>query len=231
MKKLGTIACAALAFLCTAKLSAAVESDIVGYTTITMEAGKWYQVGCPFDGLDGDETLSLVSVFNVGFTEGDKAYIYADDNGTYEQPFTWGVPKNGGDATWLNARKVASDFSLNPGQAVFIHKAQTNDVTFAGKVDAKNVVTFGSEERLTWSQIIFPYPVATDINDMKWAGLSNNDKLYVYNTSNGTYDQPYTWKDGKWYNARGKVASAVLPVNAAMFIQKTTSGVATLSVE
>ena len=33
--------------LLNAPLNAAVESDVVGYTTMTMEAGKWYQVGNP----------------------------------------------------------------------------------------------------------------------------------------------------------------------------------------
>ena len=196
-----------------------------------MEAGKWYQVGCPFNNLDESAIPSLVTIFNAGFGEGDKAYIYTEAKGSYEQPFTWGVPKKGGDATWLNARGAASDFTLKSGQAVFIYKAQTNTVTFAGKVDAENVVSFGSEAGSTWSQIIFPYPVDTDINDMKWAGLNNGDQLYVYNQTKGSYDQPYKWKDGQWYNARNKVVPAVIPVNAAMFIQKTSGGVATLSVE
>ena len=56
--------------------SAAVESDVVGYTTITMEAGKWYQVGNPFVALEEGGVIELNDGFGTGFATGDQLYLY-----------------------------------------------------------------------------------------------------------------------------------------------------------
>ena len=220
------------------RLNAQVESDIVGYTTITMEAGKWYQVGCPFATLDDGIAPSLTTMFSAGFAEGDVAYIFSQDDGTYTTTRTWGTPATG-NATWLNARGKASDVELTFGQAVFIKKATASDVTFAGKVEASEVVSFGSASGATWSQIIFPYPVATDLNEMKWEGLTQGDTLHLYDPVQGTYVISRTWTVGKtaddselkWRNSRGKDVETIIPSGSAMFIQKNAAGVATLSVK
>jgi hypothetical protein len=234
------LACATLGLvLFSGRLNAAVESDIVGYQTIAMEAGKWYQFGCPFDSLDSDAVPTLATVFTTGFDAGDEAYIYSESAGSYTVTRTWGTPKAGGDATWLTARGKADDIELTPGHAIFIKKAVTNDVIVSGKVNATAVVDFGNTETTTWSQIVFPYPVDTDINDMKWEGLSNGDEVYVYDPVQGGYSSTRVWSAGntaddvemKWRTSRGKVTALKIPSGAAMFVYKKTAGKATLSLQ
>ena len=81
-----TLACAALLLgllSFNAPLTAAVESDIVGYTTIEMKADKWYQVAFPFVQLDDTETVSISEAFNSGFVDGDTLMILNPQTGLY----------------------------------------------------------------------------------------------------------------------------------------------------
>jgi hypothetical protein len=124
MKKFGIFACAALATLCTARLSAAVESDIVGYNTIEMKAGKWYMVGSAFSSLDGIEDRNVNDVFNVGFAEGDRLMTYNSVSGLYTTAY-WRATANGGQGGWCTRPFMAATLktvALTPGQAMFINK-------------------------------------------------------------------------------------------------------------
>ena len=218
------------------RLNAQVESDIVGYTTITMEAGKWYQVGCPFNALEDNTKVSLAKTFSTGFSTGDTVYIFSEVAGTYADVRTWGT-SSAGETTWLNSRNKASDIELDAGTALFILKKTTADVVLAGKVSANEVVKFGSETTGSWAQIVFPYPTATDVNAMTWTGLQEGDELHIYDPVAGTYATTRYWSKGKtddelkWRNSRKADVETIIPVGTAMFIRKINAGVATLTVE
>ena len=218
------------------RLNAQVESDIVGYTTITMEAGKWYQVGAPFVALEDNAKVSLKKTFNTGFSAGDTVYIFSEAAGTYADVRTWGTASTG-ETTWLNSRGKPSDISLDAGAALFILKKTTEDVVLAGKVSANEVVQFGSATSGSWAQIVLPYPEPTDLNAMTWTGLQEGDELHVYDPDAGTYAITRYWSTGKtdtelkWRNSRKADVETIIPVGTAMFIRKVNAGVASLTIE
>ena len=121
MKKI--ITCAALlagiAFF-NGRLNAQVESDIVGYTTIAMEAGKWYQVGSPFVALDDTaSTQKINEVFTIGFSEGDSINILNTAAMEYVA-YYWKTSANG----WCTKRGTTPvDVKIPAGQALFVNKA------------------------------------------------------------------------------------------------------------
>ncbi len=65
------------------RLLAAVESATVGYTTMAMEAGKWYMVGTPFSALSDTTERRVNDVFALeGFADGDVLYTLSE-GGTF----------------------------------------------------------------------------------------------------------------------------------------------------
>ena len=219
--------------LLNAPLNAAVESDVVGYTTMTMEAGKWYQVGCPFVALEDGETPLLNDVFAVGFQDGDIINIFSQETNGYVT-YTW---KNSGteNAGWCTSRgntPVTAELPL--GQAVFINKAMTSDVQVAGKVTEGVKVTFGSPEGETWSQITCVYPKNAKLNGLKWEGMADGDVLNIFSPDTNGYTT-YTWKNSGtdqagWCTSRGKTPVDVdVAVGQGFFVNKHSAGEASCS--
>ena len=139
------------------RLNAQVESDIVGYTTVTMEAGKWYQVGSPFVALEEGTTLKLNDVFTTGFGAGDTLQLYSSVNSSYTT-YRWNTYKNGW-ATNTSPVATLADVTLPVGQAVFINKKVDGDVILTGKVSAEEAVTFGNEAGSAWDQFVCVYQI------------------------------------------------------------------------
>ena len=181
--------------LLNAPLFAAVESDIVGYTQIEMQAGKWYQIGNPFVGLDGSLEQALNQVFTSGFALGDTLLVFNPETGIYEQQLYW-VPGNEGSGTWCSLPipgAPASDKTLVAGQAVYINKAGgSGTVTLAGSVKPVEV-EFGSEAGNAWAQVVAVWPEEKALNEMKWSGLALGDTLLVFNPETKLYEQQLYW--------------------------------------
>ena len=232
MKKI--IACAALVMgvvIFNGRLNAAVESDIVGYTTITMEAGKWYQVGTPFVALEEGVAQKLNDVFTEGFGAGDTLQVYNPDSSTYAT-YRWNTYKNGWAA---NTSPVAtlSDVVLPTGQAVFINKKVQGDVVFSGKVSVEEAVTFGNENAASWSQFVCVYPDTVKLNGIAWSGLAAGDILQIYNADTATY-ATYRWNTYKngWASNTSPVATLAdvdVPAGQAFFVNKQTPGIGSCS--
>ena len=107
--------------LLNAPLFAAVESDVVGYTTIEMQADKWYQVGSPFIPLTDGAEQTLNNTFTTGFSTNDQVYVYDPEMGSYKGPYVWGTA-NGQTGWWNTTTSSLTTTVLTPGQAFFIHK-------------------------------------------------------------------------------------------------------------
>ena len=216
--------------LLNAPLNAAVESDVVGYTTMTMEAGKWYQVGCPFGQLDGSKIFSVNDVFSRGFKTGDSINIFDSEKGSYSV-LSWSDSLN----AWTDfpGAPFASTAQLTEGQAIFVSKAVTSEITLSGKV-SEVVVPFGKEGGNAWNQIVAVWPVASKVNDLKWSGLQTGDILNVLNADSGTYEVFY-WDEnvggGKWVVAPGVPLpsdKAIAP-GQALFVNKVSAGLGSLT--
>ena len=207
------------------RLDASVESDIVGYTTIQMDAGKWYQVGNPFVELDDGVAPTVNTVFSSGFSDGDRLYIYDSATSAYTTILTWRTSNN--VSGWYTRRGGLSNEELPYGHAVFISKIQSSAVTLKGKVSAEEAVVFGSDTQDTWSQICCVYPSSMSLNEMKWTGMTDGDKAYVYNPETAVYDTILTWRtiDGSagWRTRRGGLDNTVVSPGQAIFVYKQTA--------
>ncbi len=221
--------------LLNAPLNAAVESDVVGYTTMTMEAGKWYQVGCPFVALDGEEAPLVNDVFANGFEAGDELMILDSETSHYSSSAYW-IPEKGWCDLPIAAIATPISTTLPAGQAVYIHKGETPSVmTVSGKVEAKEV-SFGSATSSSWAQVAPVWPVSQSVNAFKWTGLGDGDELMILNPDTQTYSNSAYWVTGKgWCDlpiaAIAKPVDTVLPVGQAAYINKKAAGKATVSAE
>jgi len=216
---------------------AEVTSDVVGYTTMDLEAGKWYLIGTPFaDCAGGDVKLNdhLVS----GFHAGDKLMLYHSGEG-----YTGFVFKSGlsGDQSsgWCTAfGKSPVDVTLDPGVAAFVQMATSTTLTFAGKVQISVAFEFGSEEGNIWEQVVSPACSDTKLNDLIWEGLSAKDKIMFY--TSGVGYTGYVYKTGLgedgtgsgWCTAFGKTpVDFVVKAGEAFLIQKVSAGKGYVSVQ
>ena len=191
-----------------APLSAAVESDTVGYTTIEMEGGGWYIVGNPFEELPDMETGEKVSTFTLnerftGFSSGDIIYLLSSD-GTYLPRFWIETAEFKG---WSKANVPLPNFLDNTEYpvetAVYIHKNTPGVITLSGRVSSRTL-EFAQEksfnrariedgratEAPTWQLVCLPYPDKRTISDYTWTGCSKGDVLY-YVSPDGTISQRF----------------------------------------
>ena len=211
---------------------AAVESDVVGYTTIEMQAGKWYQIGNPFVGLDGETSSTLNEVFVDGFGNGDIAYVFDSSTNAYGACY-FNVATTSG-RIWSDMPIAGigqpADVTLSPGQAIYVWKESAGKVTFKGKVQAVPT-SFGDEEfAQTWAQVAVVSPADSAINDYEWVGLGNGDTLYLLNSETGEYDTCLYWQPTKNAWCNNPVAVIATPVDLvikagqAMYIYKASKG-------
>ena len=221
-----------------APLSAAVESDVVGYVAIEMEAGKWYQVGTPFVSLTDDAKQTLNSAFGTGFATGDMAHIYNPESGVYGSPYVYvSATEDGVEAGWYNRQTgQLADVELKPGQAVFVQKSASGNPLFLGRVSNSTLSKFGEEcDAAYWAQVVCVYPKPLGVNEMKWEGLKSGDELHLYNPGEGdkegAYSTPAIWVEAEgayksgWYDqTTGKFSETTVNVGQAMFINKASGG-------
>ena len=232
MKKI--ITCAALLagiVFFNGRLNAQVESDIVGYTTVEMAAGKWYMVASPFVALDETTIPTLNDVFTTGFSNGDTASVWSTEMNQYTM-YTWNATKG----KWLTGSRPTApeaNVALTPGQAIFINKKTAGTVVVSGKVSTSEVVEFGSELGSAWSQIACVYPVTTKLNALNWEGLANGDTVSVWNSESDQYSM-YTWNTtkGKWLTGSRPTspeADVDLTPGQAVFINRKSAGIGSCS--
>ena len=196
-----------------------------------MEAGKWYQVGCPFVVLESGQEVTINDVFSSGFSTGDQAYLYDSENSSYGPPLTWGS-RDGEAEGWRTGRGVLDKTVLTPGQVLFIHKKMTGEVCMSGRVSASETVSFGSAKSATWAQIVCVYPIEQTLNEMKWDNMTIGDQAYIYNPETLSYGSPLTWgsrageADG-WRTGRGILDKTKLSPGQGIFVYKKSAGIAT----
>lgn len=227
------------------RLDAAVESEIVGYTTIEMEAGKWYQIGCPFINLKGVEEVSINDIF-TGFSDSDVIMVYDNDsNNGYAQAF-WRAGANGGAGGWCTSSTgptKASAITVKAGDAAFINKKNGDlKLTFSGKVSYEEV-PFGHADGGAWAMVTPVWPEDIALADLEFTALGTNDVIMIYNPGDETTAAGYSqgfWRPeansgaGGWCRASTGPQRAFNPTikaGQAVFIKKTTAGIGTLSVK
>ena len=233
MKAKSIFQCAALLtglLFLNVPLFAAVESDIVGYTTVTLEADAWYIIGNSFQDLNGVTEATLDNFFSASsFAAGDCAYIARGD-GAYVSHY-W----NETEGKWSkNPRRYVAateTYPLNTG--VYLHKVNAGTITIAGKVEEAAVIVFGSESGNTWEMTALPSPEGKLISDYTWTGCVAGDRAYVAR-GDGQYTSYYYFDDGTnkgWsQNPRRFIAPTVaLEAGQAIYLNKVSAGTATIA--
>ena len=225
-----------------APLSAAVESDTVGYTTRELKEGKWYHIAMPFASLNDSDTILLNDVFTTGFSQGDTLTILDSATSRYSSVLYWVANSDDGSGAWCDMPIPGSQpvtLKLRPGQAVYVKKGKTSNVTFSGKVEA-TPVSFGDARGNVWAQVAPVWPEAIALNDLSWSGITASDTITILDSETGKYSAPMYWIQSK--NA-GKGAWCDMPIPSAtpvdyglepgqaVFIQKKSAGVGTLIAE
>lgn len=215
-------------------LFATVESDIVGYTTITMEAGKWYQIGVVFDTLDGTQDIN--QIFSMGFGQGDELHVYDNDTARYVAIRCWkDGPAGSGWYEGTQSDDLATD-QFKSGQGFFIKKKVAGDVILKGCVNATSEISFGTESSPAYGMIAYPYPSVTKINDATWGNVDVGDELHIYDNTQTRYTAIRCWKkdaegNGHWYEGTQSddLATDDLVPGQAFFVRKKTAGKGSLA--
>ncbi|MGN0891547.1 MAG: hypothetical protein ACI4W7_07875 [Candidatus Spyradenecus sp.] len=201
-----------------------------------MEAGKWYQVGCPFVSLDGTESVKLNECFIEGFALEDTLMILDVENSYYDAMLYW-VPEK---KAWCNlpiaAIATPSEKVLKPGQAVYIYKKTAGNVIVSGQVKAVEA-SFGSANGNQWAQVCIVWPEEKALNSLQWTNLALGDTLQVLNVDSASYDAMLYWVPEKqaWCDlpiaAIATPSNKVLTPGQAVYIYKASQGVGTVKVQ
>ena len=228
MKFKTILACAVLGLVIfNGRLNAAVESDIVGYTTITMEADKWYIVGNPFVALDGSDTCTINGAFvGAGFAKNDILYVLQPD-GVFV-PNYWNQANSG----WSKHKILwQEDTTQYPNStAVYLYKASAGSLTFAGKVSSV-AVDVGDEAGNAWSLTSFVCPEEKKLNQYTWTGFAANDLLYTMDDA-GVFT-PHYWNQANSGWSKHKILwqenTTPLAIGQAVYLFKKSTGIGSIS--
>ena len=236
MKKI--ITCAALLagiVFFNGRLNAQVESDIVGYTTIIMDAGGWYRLGMPFGQLDGSATFTLTEAFS-GFAEGDCIYLSANNAGSYVARY-WKTDATGA-AGWSKSKNALrlDETEYDCDTAVYLHKSVAGQIILSGVV-TEMTNTFGLESGNAWSIVPLPWPEAKTLNDFAWTGCQDGDTVYIGSASGANIAR--YWKVNASTGAAGwsksknalRLDDTILTPGTAVYINKVSAGVGTVTIK
>ena len=188
----------------TASADAVYSSNVVGYVNVDIVAG-WNMIANPLD--SGNNVLS-----NVIPTAPYNTAVYKMVNGAYQI-----TSFDEDEEAWLD------DFTLNPGEGVFVNTPEAFTVTFVGEVKAG---THSVELPAGWSIVSSPTPVAGSLSEI---GLSSavdfNDAVYQF-TPNGYNISVYDEDEEDWYGDVENIA-----VGEAFFMKKANASTWTRTFE
>ena len=162
----------------TASADAVYSSNVVGYVNVDIVAG-WNMIANPLD--SGNNVLS-----NVIPTAPYNTAVYKMVNGAYQI-----TSFDEDEEAWLD------DFTLNPGEGVFINAPEAFTITFVGEVKAG---THSVELPAGWSIVASPTPVAGDLDEIGLtSAVEDGDTVYKFENNNYTIAE-YVEEDGGWDN-------------------------------
>ena len=206
-----------------APLSAAVESDVVGYTTITTNPGFNMQ-GVMFVGLSSSDSISFNELLEGDFKTGDTIQVLNSQGGYDGYSFREGDGWIVGRGTSADTRPVKAGVGFwlsTPGRSV--------EVTFKGSV-SKGDYLYKAHEGVQMITSAFPVsvPLVPTDDSVVWNGFQDNDEIQWLNESGG-YDGSI-YRNGKWTEGRGTPSSKSIPLGSAVWL-KVAGNDATLTIK
>ena len=200
-----------------APLSAAVESDVVGYTTITTTPG-FNMVGVVFDGLAG-KTATLKEILSGNIQDFDQIQIRDGKSGIY----TLYTYESG---SWYDESFVLSDnLELPPGSAFWFSAPSSRQITMKGVV-LRGTYTQPCAKGLSMIGPGVPKKLALN-GGIKWDNLAQYDTIQI---RDGNDYVLFTYEDGKWWDETFQETTYEIPVGASIWLT-TSSANATISAE
>ncbi len=160
---------------------------------MTMEAGKWYQIGNPFATLETKEKYMLSEILSSGFSDGDLLFIMDPVTCIYPTIRKWQTV--GTDTGWGNLLIPlikGQDVEVKPGQGFLIHKKQKSTVTVSGMVNGE--ATSELQGNRAWNLVTVQYPTSTTINTIQWTGMDAGDLLFIMDPETGIYPTIRKWQ-------------------------------------
>lgn len=213
--KVNKIVCAALVVAAGYSAFAAEESiasaNVVGYTTASLDANKWYLMGCDFRAVGGtsfsiqDMVINLTPGTdlydspNIQYWDGAqlKTLVYIDG--------AWDEDAADGDGdfvvAWADDDGNASKMVADPGFGCWIKLPEAGSIQCAGEVVELNTYpcVFGTQ----WSLVGNPYPVSLSFNGGSLDCSSITPGTDLYDSANiqywdGTQLKTLIYIDGAW---------------------------------
>lgn len=199
-------------------LSAAVESDVVGYTTITTKPGFNMQ-GVVFQGLDGRETIALDELMSGDFQVEDQVQVYDVATSGYTI-YTYQGPERG----WMAGREPSSEVPVKAGDSFWLKTQDSVEVSFAGSVRKGN---FRYESVKGIQMVSANFPIEFALNDesgmVKWSGVQEDDQIQIYDGTTGYTIYTYSQRVGKWLQGRDPT-DVRIPVGVSMWMKCKSAG-------
>lgn len=188
MKKL---ACAAIALIMGVGVaSAAVESDIVGYASRTIEPGQWTLIGVNFVDLEeGDvDNVPLFSMISGDFAHEDEIQIPQATGAGYDRA-RWNANVNAWCTVVRNkVTTTPSDLTLAAGSGFWL-KTSATDLSISGKVYAGEDVTVTVGKQYKIFSAAIPQDVSINSDLLVWEGFAHNDEVQVPQATGAGYDR------------------------------------------
>ena len=198
--------------LLNAPLFAAVESDVVGYSTVTTSA-DFTMLGVVFKGLS-EGSSSLNDIISGDFAEEDQIQLYDRDSGYRVYSYYNG--------SWVDGDFNPLTFPVEPGTAFWlVTPGRTVTVTLKGAIPTGD---YRYESR-SGLQMVSPHiPVALDLNNgVKWGGaLTENDEIQV---RVGNSYRVFPYYDGKWVDGNFMPLTEKIPVGTSIWLKTQNAGV------
>ena len=209
------------ALLLNAPLSAAVESDVVGYTTVELTA-SYTLLGTNFSGINAnaDDAIPISDVFEADLSNGDQLQI-RNAGGGYDI-YEW---YDGNWCRYNSHGEVILSPTVNRGVAFWIFSRTASSEApikahLKGSVKLADALSmsFGAQ----YSMVSSGFPVEMEVNSpsFSWQNLNEADMLQIPNGIGG-----YTileWRNNQWcrYHTSDR-SDATIPQYSGVWVVST----------
>ena len=184
------------------------SSNTVGYTKISIPAGKQTIIGVQFQQINGG-TVDLQNIKTEGYSQngGDWVMIWDAPTQSYTKAFYWGensadggVWTGGADdpdavclgAGWGDTDAVVIDATLSAGQGLWTKSVQQGQILVSGEVATSLEVSIPAGKQ---TLVCNPLPVEVDLQDIAATGYSQNggDWVMVWDATTQSYTKAFYW--------------------------------------
>ena len=192
------------------RLNAQVESDIVGYTTVTAQPG-FTLMALPFNDLASDDGISIQNLV-TGDIAANSTIQYWD--GTKLNVLTYRV--RGGVGSWYKGTATA-DKKFFPGEGFWFNSKATEDITLtiAGRVEEDAGLAVNKNDVALIGAAV---PKTLSLNDISFTGISTGATLQYWD---GEKLNVLTYRVrggvGGWYKGTQTATHTILPATGFWF--------------